>query len=174
MPGTQAGKTYSPCAAEGFQQEFNLQMEKVLRAMLPGGAFSDVPLARSQSMSRIRGKNNGTTEKTLRMALVRSGVRGWSMHPDLLGRPDFYFSAYRLAVFVDGCFWHACKKCGHVPRTRSEFWRAKLERNRQRDRRVGRQLRAQGIRVVRIWEHRLNSPECVGGVLRAIRRLLNF
>jgi len=147
-------------------------MDKQLRALLPGGIFAGVTPARSRSMSRIRSKNNRTTEMVLRMALVRSGQRGWSMHPDLLGKPDFYFPTLRLAIFVDGCFWHGCKKCGHTPITRTEFWRAKLKQNRQRDRRVARQLRSQGVQVVRIWEHRLSSPELVHDVLQVIQRLL--
>lgn len=106
------------------------------------------------------------------VSLVRAGLRGWSMHPDLLGKPDFYFPRPRLAIFVDGCFWHGCKKCGHVPRTRSEFWRAKLERNQQRDRRVVKRLRSQGVQVIRIWEHRLNTPALVCDVLTNIQQML--
>ena len=124
-------------------------------------------------MSRIRGKDNATTERALRMAFVRAGQRGWSLHFDLIGKPDFYFPAYRLAIFVDGCFWHGCTKCGHVPKTRTEFWLGKLRRNRQRDRGVVRQLRSQGIRVVRVWEHRLKKPELVRDVLKSIQGLLS-
>ena len=148
-------------------------MEKRLKALLPGGNFANVTPARSQSMSHIRGKDNATTERVLRMAFVRAGQRGWLLHSDLLGKPDFYFPVHRLAIFVDGCFWHGCTKCGHVLKTRTEFWLGKLKRNRQRDRSVVRQLRLRGIRVIRVWEHRLKKPELVRDVLKSIQGSLS-
>jgi DNA mismatch endonuclease (patch repair protein) len=122
--------------------------------MLKQGRFVGVSPGRSRQMGAVRGKGNFTTEVRARAMLVRAGLQGWCMHPsDVDGRPDFYFSAERLALFLDGCFWHGCRRCGHVPRTNSRFWAAKIERNQERDRAVGRALRAQGIRVLRIWEH---------------------
>jgi DNA mismatch endonuclease (patch repair protein) len=73
----------------------------------------------------------------------------------LLGKPDFVFPKLRLAVFVDGCFWHACPLHATKPRNNAAFWRKKLARNRARDRKVNRTLRAAGWRVLRIWEHEL-------------------
>jgi DNA mismatch endonuclease (patch repair protein) len=147
-------------------------MERRLSALLPGGKFEGVTPTRSRSMARIRSKGNATTEQTLRMALVRSGVRGWSLHAALAGKPDFYFPINRVAIFVDGCFWHGCKRCGHVPKTRTEFWNAKLRRNQERDRRVARQLRAEGVRVIRVWEHRLNNPRLLARTTLYIQGLL--
>lgn len=144
-------------------------MEKRLKAFLPGGVFANVSAARSESMSRIRGKDNRTTERALRMALVRSKLRGWSMHSNLPGRPDFYFADRRLAVFVDGCFWHGCSRCGHVPATRSEFWNAKFKRNRHRDRQTMRKLKSQGIRVLRFWEHQLKNPDLIRDAVMKIQ-----
>ncbi|MBI2928162.1 MAG: very short patch repair endonuclease [Verrucomicrobia bacterium] len=118
-------------------------------------------------MRAVRGRGNKTTETRFRSALVRAGLRGWSIGPqNLPGRPDFYFAKARLAVFVDGCFWHGCRRCGHVPRTNSKFWRAKIERNRQRDRATSAALRAAGLRVIRLWEHKLREdlPGCVARV----------
>jgi DNA mismatch endonuclease (patch repair protein) len=63
-----------------------------------------------------------------------------------------------LAVFVDGCFWHGCPQCGHVPKTRSPFWEAKFQRNRMRDARNARKLRQLGVCVIRVWEHSLKTP----------------
>ena len=93
------------------------------------------------------------------------------MHEKLLpGTPDFFFPVQRLAVFVDGCFWHGCPQCGHLPKNNSAFWAAKLARNRKRDRIAKRQLLALGINTVRIWEHELkDSPSAA--VVR-IRRAL--
>lgn len=134
-------------------------MEARLRKYLKGGQFDRVPAVRSRTMGAIRARGNKTTEKTLRMALVRAGQSGWILHAALPGRPDFLFSKKKVAVFVDGCFWHGCKKCGHVPKTRSEFWAAKLRRNRQRDMRVTRELEGLGLKVIRIWEHELTDTD---------------
>lgn len=91
------------------------------------------------------------------MALVRSGIRGFILHPKLPGKPDFFFPEHNVAIFVDGCFWHGCDMCGHVPKTNSKFWAMKIQRNIQRDTRNTRLLKAQGIRVVRLWEHQLKK-----------------
>src|SRR6185312_15453718 len=144
-------------------------MEKQLRMLLPRGKFINVAASRSRSMSCVRGKNNRTTELTLRMAFVRSGFAGWSLHSALVGKPDFYFVRSKTAIFVDGCFWHGCKKCGHTPKTRSKYWSAKLQGNQRRDRRVNRKLRKQGIHVIRIWEHQLARPDQVSKVLKQIQ-----
>lgn len=117
-------------------------------------------------MSCIRSKGNLSTEWKVRSALMRAGVRGWSLHaPELPGRPDFAFPAQQVAVFLDGCFWHGCHKCGRTPSTNTEFWIAKITRNKTRDKRVTRALRNRGWRVLRFWEHQLASPE------RVVRRI---
>jgi DNA mismatch endonuclease, patch repair protein len=132
-------------------------MERYLRKKLSGGAFINVPVSRSRAMARIRGKGNHTTEGRLRFALVQAGISGWCLHASLAGRPDFYFKNHDLALFVDGCFWHGCSRCGHIPRTNRAFWQAKIERNRVRARRWDRKLRRQGIMVRHIWECQLKK-----------------
>ncbi len=103
-------------------------------------------------MSRIRGKGNLTTE--IKMAgLFRShGLTGWRRHVALPGRPDFVFQKSKIAVFVDGCFWHGCPRCFRSPAANSGFWTSKIEANKRRDRRVARELRVRGWTVVRIRE----------------------
>lgn len=71
----------------------------------------------------------------------------------LPGRPDFYLPALRLAVFVDGCYWHGCPDHGRIPADNRSYWEAKLEANRRRDRAVTRKLREADYSVVRVWEH---------------------
>ena len=71
-------------------------------------------------------------------------------------RPDFVFRSVRLALFVDGCFWHGCPKHGTKPKGNAAFWRNKFARNKQRDARVTRTLRSANWRVLRIWEHDLH------------------
>lgn len=148
-------------------------MERFLKSKLENGWFSDVSTQRSRTMSAIRAKNNKSTEVPLRMALVRAGVKGWVLHPSTVcGKPDFYFPKRRLALFVDGCFWHGCPKCGHIPSTRTEFWQAKIERNQKRDRRNKRRLSCMGVRSLRIWEHDCRSDESLLSVIAKIERLL--
>ena len=145
-------------------------MERSLKNLLPSG-FENVSVVRSRVMGKIRARNNRSTELRLRMALIRQGRRGWVLHPDLPGKPDFFFEREKLAIFVDGCFWHGCRKCGHIPKTRSVFWSAKIERNRLRDRNTARTLKASGITVLRIWEHSLVSRHSLELALTQILRL---
>lgn len=110
---------------------------------------------RSEVMSRIRGRGNKETELAL-MNLLRSyHVTGWRRNEDIFGKPDFVFRQARLALFVDGCFWHSCPKHCNTPASNRAFWKKKLAVNKARDRRVNYVLRHEGWRVVRIWEHDL-------------------
>ncbi len=147
-------------------------MEKLLRTTLPGGRFSNVPKVRSRAMAAVKGKHNRTTEIQFRMALVRSRVTGWTTHTNLPGKPDVYFPKPRIAIFLDGCFWHGCGRCGHVPKTNTLFWATKIERNQDRDRRNSRLLRRQGISVIRAWEHTLKNPDQLQRILDRIQALL--
>src|SRR6266852_4727715 len=131
-------------------------MERALRKKLPGGEFKDVTPVHSRRMGAVRRRGNKTTEMRLRAILVASGISGWKLHPKgLPGSPDFYFPDRQLVVFVDGCFWHGCPLCGHIPSVNRPFWKAKILRNKQRDSENDRQLIQAGLRVVRIWEHEL-------------------
>ena len=87
-------------------------------------------------------------------------------------RPDFVFPRQRLAVFVDGCFWHGCPKHANFPANNRAFWRKKLTGNKVRDRLVARTLRRRGWRVLRIWEHELTRKN-QARLLRRIRRALS-
>ena len=125
---------------------------------------------RSEMMSKIRSKGNSSTELRL-IALFREyGITGWRRNSTLTGHPDFVFPSCRLAVFVDGCFWHGCKLCtkNRLPKSNRKFWRAKIERNIKRDREVTKQLSSAGYKVVRIRECMLKkSPK------PQIKRILN-
>ncbi|MBI2434461.1 MAG: very short patch repair endonuclease [Candidatus Hydrogenedentes bacterium] len=131
-------------------------MRAELRRKLKDGKFQGTTEITSQIMSSIRAKGNRTTEVAFRMALVRRGIKGWSLHPKTVsGRPDIYFAEERLAVFLDGCFWHGCRRCGHVPERNNAFWRHKFKLNMERDVKKTNQLRGAGISVLRLWEHEL-------------------
>ena len=136
------------------------------RMLRVGGA--DVPYPEPTSIGASNsGKGNTRTdtkpELALRSALHRSGLR---FRKDLrikLGtfaaRPDIVFTKRKVAVFVDGCFWHRCPKCYHKPATNADFWEAKIGRNVERDKEVSRELKNRGWKVVRVWEHELNGAQ---------------
>jgi DNA mismatch endonuclease Vsr len=148
-------------------------MERKLRKKLPGGRFENVPAVRSRIMSAIRGKHTKSTERALRMILIRAGLKGWKLHPPgLAGNPDLYFPRNKVVIFADGCFWHGCRKCGHIPKTRTSFWRAKIIRNRVRDRSNTHKLQQLGYRVFRVWEHSLCNRRYVMRLLTKIKLLL--
>ena len=116
-------------------------------------AFGKPNKNRSANMRAIRSNGNRSTELCLRALLIQTGCRGWRTHSkEFLGTPDFVFPAARVVIFMDGCFWHGCPACGHIPKTNMEYWAAKIGRNKKRDRRYSRELRKQGFKVIRIWE----------------------
>jgi DNA mismatch endonuclease (patch repair protein) len=123
------------------------------------------PKKRSEVMAHIKSRNNRDTELLFASILRANSIWGWRRHAPIKGRPDFVFREVRLAVFVDGCFWHCCPKCGNMPANNRKFWRLKLGKNKVRDRFVTRTLRAEGWKVLRIWEHELSAPD------RVVRRL---
>ena len=116
---------------------------------------------RSQVMSRIRGTRNRDTELRMVLLLRSAKLTGWRRNKKVFGKPDFVFPAYRIALFVDGCFWHRHKGCkfSYTPKSRNEFWLPKFEQNIARDRLVTRTLRKAGWRVVRIWECQLTRKK---------------
>jgi DNA mismatch endonuclease (patch repair protein) len=126
---------------------------------------------RSEVMSRIRGRGNKQTEIALMRLFRRNGITGWRRHQSEFGKPDFLFPKLRVAIFVDGCFWHGCPKHSNLPVNNRLFWKRKLAANMQRDMLVVRTLRAQTWRVLRVWEHefsRNDEPK----LLKKIRRVL--
>jgi len=128
-------------------------------------------LTRSQLMRRVRSSGNETTEERMARLLREARLSGWRRHQRLLGKPDFVWPSKKVALFIDGCFWHG-HECGRnlVPRTNALSWADKIRANRRRDRRVSRRLRQDGWRVVRVWECRLRRAPiaCVQRVRAAL------
>jgi DNA mismatch endonuclease (patch repair protein) len=114
---------------------------------------------RSEVMSAIRSTGNKSTEMKLAAILRKARITGWRSKYPAPGRPDFAFPRARVAVFVDGCFWHCCPKHGNLPKENRLFWQKKLSSNKKRDRLVNQTLRRAGWQVVRIWEHALSKKE---------------
>lgn len=113
------------------------------------------PGQRSYCMSMIKGTNT-KPEILLRKALWRNGFR-YRLNYKLSGNPDLTFPARRIAVFVDGCFWHGCPRHMTKPKKNSSFWETKLRKNMERDKEVNRILAGMGWNVVRIWEHEIKA-----------------
>jgi len=126
---------------------------------------------RSAVMSRIRGHGNKDTELALMKLFRRNRITGWRRNQKVFGKPDFLFRRNRLAIFLDGCFWHGCPKHCNIPARNREFWKKKFASNMARDRRVNRELRQLGWRVVRIWEHDLTrrGEVCIRRIQLSLR-----
>ena len=116
--------------------------------------FASNPAIRTR-MSRQR-RRDTAPEVALRRALHAAGLR-YYIHRRPLGgvrrEADVVFPRHRVAVFVDGCFWHRCPQDGVMPRRNHDYWSAKLSRNVTRDRETDRAFADAGWRVVRVWEH---------------------
>jgi DNA mismatch endonuclease (patch repair protein) len=144
---------------------------------------------RSDVMRCVRGRGNKSTEVAFAKALHAARITGWRRHQQIRvttirnhpapktrrsfrSQPDFVFRRLRVAVFLDGCFWHCCPWHGAIPEHNAAFWRKKLRSNAERDRNVTSCLRQQGWRVIRIWEHRLQRDlaGCVALVQAALCR----
>src|SRR5260370_24723121 len=108
---------------------------------------------RSEIMSRVRSRGNAATELSLIRLFREFKIKGWRRRFKAFGSPDFVFPEIRLAVFIDGCFWHSCPIHGSLPASNRAFWKRKLERNIARDRLVSRELRRSGGPLVLLWLH---------------------
>ena len=127
---------------------------------------------RSRIMSRVRGRGNRNTELEMIALFRRQRITGWRRNVRVFGNPDFVFPKLRVAIFVDGCFWHSCPKHATKPLTNVVFWTAKLKRNKSRDRLVTQTLRRVGWKVIRVWQHSLkkrNQNSCARRIKKAIQ-----
>lgn len=125
---------------------------------------------RSYNMSVIKSSNTKSTEITLAKLFRVYGIVGWRRNNKrIFGRPDFVFLKNKIAVFVDGCFWHGCPRCYISPKSNKAFWDKKIKTNIKRDRLVTKELKNKHWNVLRIWEHEIKkSPR---GAIDKIRRI---
>lgn len=112
-------------------------------------------------MSHIKGKDNKATELALILILRKHHISGWRRNQKIFGKPDFVFPKQKIALFVDGCFWHGCPKHFIMPDNNKAFWEKKLTGNKRRDKHVTRTLEQLQWKVVRIWEHELSNSNRV-------------
>ncbi len=122
---------------------------------------------RSKIMSKIRSVDTAPEIK-LRKALWSAGVRYRKQYGG--ERVDIAFPSRKLAVFVDGCFWHSCPIHGHMPKSNADYWKRKLEANAMRAQEKDKRLTSQGWKIIHIWEHSIRSG--LGSCLDAIASAL--
>jgi DNA mismatch endonuclease (patch repair protein) len=108
-------------------------------------------------MSKVRSKGNKTTELRLIAIFSEYGIKGWRRNYPVKGHPDFVFPKRRVAVFVDGCFWHGHDCRNTHPKQNEEFWSAKQQRNKAHDKAVTEEFERRGWTVIRIWECELKK-----------------
>lgn len=125
---------------------------------------------RRRCMSSVRSKNTAI-EMQLRRALWKAGLR-YRVNFRLPGKPDIVFPKRKIAVFIDGCFWHGCPIHGSVPKTNANFWEAKIKGNIERDQRITAQLTTDGWLVIRIWEHEIKK--CLDAIVENIIQILRI
>lgn len=113
---------------------------------------------RSAIMRSVKSKGNKTTELALIAIFKELGIKGWRRGYQAAGRPDFAFVGKKIAVFVDGCFWHG-HGCRKMPQSNSVYWTNKIEKNKQRDKCVTAVLKSRGWFVIRIWECELSRKK---------------
>lgn len=128
---------------------------------------------RSRNMAAIRSRGNKSTEQKFLKILKDDKIFGWKCHENKLpGNPDFVFIKSRLLIFLDGCFWHGCKKHFSLPASNRLFWKKKIEENIERDKKNRARLRRKNWKVLRIWEHEIkNNPQ---GVVRKIKKIIKI
>jgi DNA mismatch endonuclease (patch repair protein) len=107
---------------------------------------------RSRIMASVKSKGGKTTEALMGKLLRENGLRGYRKNWPVIGKPDFAWPGRQIAVFVDGCFWHGCRRCKRPPKTNVDFWLKKFADNRKRDAKVSRTLRRRGWKVIRVRE----------------------
>jgi DNA mismatch endonuclease, patch repair protein len=130
---------------------------------------------RKKTMRAVKGKRT-SPERRLRAMLAGMGLRGWRVNYDEgIGKPDVAFAEQKVAIFVDGCFWHGCPVCNRpMPATNVEYWERKIRRNVERDRRYDDELAAAGWLVVRVWGHELKKRADLEPVRERIRQAVGM
>jgi DNA mismatch endonuclease (patch repair protein) len=130
------------------------------------------PEDRRKAMQAVKGKGT-KLERRLWGLLARMRLKKWKKNDEtIVGKPDVVFDKKRVALFVDGCFWHGCRRCQRKrPKTNHMYWKRKIERNVELARLHNRRLRKHGWRSVRIWEHEMTDAARVKTrILHALQR----
>ena len=133
------------------------------------------PIPNKIATSRVMSANRGINTKPeiiFRHQLLKRGMNGYRLHWHVSGRPDIAFVSKKVAIFVNGCFWHRCPRCKNpLPKTHKAFWQHKFTANRLRDKRNTALLKQAGWKVLTMWECELE--ENIDRAMRAVKRALS-
>ena len=127
---------------------------------------------RSDIMSKVRSKGNKSTELRLIKLFNANQIIGWRRNYPVRGKPDFVFIKQRVAIFIDGCFWHGHDCRNTRPSDNAEYWQNKRERNMKRDKIITELFEQRGWRVLRIWECELKKSN-EAATVELIQNILN-
>lgn len=127
------------------------------------------PETRRKNMQAIR-SHNTSLENIVCSNLWRRGLRFRRNVRSLVGKPDIAVKKYKVAIFLDSCFWHSCPEHGNLPKTNVKYWIKKLERNKVRDNEVNEHYKSKGWHILRIWEHEVKAD--LQGTLNAIEQFI--
>jgi len=128
------------------------------------------PAQRSEIMAKVKSAGNQSTELRLISLFRAQHITGWRRNSVLCGKPDFVFPRIRLALFVDGCFWHGCPKHCRMPNSHRSYWAKKIIRNKARDVQTARVLHRSGWRVLRVWEHEIKNNRLPARLMLAVQQ----
>lgn len=128
---------------------------------------------RSEIMKTVRSNNNKSTELKLIKLFNEYGITGWRRNYKVKGHPDFVFLKEKIAVFVDGCFWHGHDCRNTRPKDNAEYWQKKRERNIKHDKEITQLFENRGWRVLRIWECELKKCNQSATMTR-VEQMLNL
>ncbi len=123
---------------------------------------------RSWIMAQVKSTGNRSTEVEFLSVLRANKITGWRRKYALFGKPDFVFKKARVAVFLDGCFWHGHPRKCRMPQANKDYWKQKIAHNIIRDRRVTRILQEKTWKVIRIWEDSIQKPSTVARLRKAL------
>jgi DNA mismatch endonuclease (patch repair protein) len=124
-------------------------------------------------MRAIKSKDT-TLERKFRSVLTKAGFKYKKNVAKLAGKPDIVFYDQRVVVFLDSCFWHGCKKHLRMPKQNRSYWEKKIERNKNRDGKIGKYYKRSGWNIVRIWEHNLSDIKKIEGAVRSVVKKLKY
>jgi DNA mismatch endonuclease, patch repair protein len=122
-------------------------------------------------MSQIENKDT-KPEKNIRKLLFSKGICGYRTNVKITGKPDICFTKYKIAIFIDGCYWHKCLKCFKEPQTNKQFWVNKINNNVERDAKINEALSKEGWTVLRFWEHEIknNIDKCIIDIIKQLKK----
>jgi DNA mismatch endonuclease (patch repair protein) len=121
-------------------------------------------------MASVKSSNTKSTELKFISLLKENNVTGWRRNYSLTGKPDFVFPKIKIAVFIDGCFWHGCSTHCRMPSSNVDYWNSKIDKNKIRDKNITKTLRMKGWQVIRIWEHEIKTGKLSQKKLKRIKQ----